>query len=101
MFISDCAALATNPDRHAGQYFHLLYSLEEEMMVSFRITTLMALVGAANAASSLGEVKHVVMMMLENRSFQHVSVLNWPKNHSDWSLVTERCDIFSTSERWL
>jgi phospholipase C len=33
---------------------------------------LLALSGAANAAS-LKDVKHVIMLMQENRSFQHVS----------------------------
>lgn len=41
-------------------------------MFPMRIASLLAFAGAADAASSLGEVKHVVMMMLENRSFQHV-----------------------------
>ncbi|KAK0387603.1 hypothetical protein NLU13_3849 [Sarocladium strictum] len=40
-------------------------------MVAIRLASLFALAGAVDAASSLGEVKHVVMMMLENRSFQH------------------------------
>jgi hypothetical protein len=35
--------------------------------------SLLALASAVNAAS-LGEVKHVVLLMMENRSFQHVSV---------------------------
>ncbi|KAL2206868.1 non-hemolytic phospholipase c [Sarocladium strictum] len=35
------------------------------------LVPLLALAGVADAASSLGEVKHVVMMMLDNRSFQH------------------------------
>jgi phospholipase C len=34
---------------------------------------LLALAGAANAVS-LGDVKHVIMVMFENRSFNHVSV---------------------------
>jgi phospholipase C len=33
---------------------------------------LLALATAANAAS-LGDVKHVIMVMFENRSFNHVS----------------------------
>jgi phospholipase C len=32
---------------------------------------LLALASAINAAS-LGDVKHVIMLMMENRSFQHV-----------------------------
>jgi len=35
--------------------------------------SLLALVSTINAAS-LGDVKHVIMLMMENRSFQHVSV---------------------------
>jgi phospholipase C len=37
------------------------------------LTVLLTLTSAANAAS-LGDVKHVIMLMMENRSFQHVSV---------------------------
>jgi phospholipase C len=38
------------------------------------IVALLALAGAANAgAASLKDIKHVVMLMMENRSFQHVS----------------------------
>lgn len=38
------------------------------------LVTLLALAGAANAgAASLKDIKHVVMLMMENRSFQHVS----------------------------
>ena len=39
-----------------------------------KYVALLALAGAANAAS-LKDVKHVIMLMMENRSFQHVSVL--------------------------
>jgi hypothetical protein len=34
---------------------------------------LLALAGAANAAS-LTDIKHVVMLMMENRAFNHVSI---------------------------
>lgn len=37
-----------------------------------KFTALLALASAANAAS-LSDVKHVIMLMMENRSFQHVS----------------------------
>lgn len=38
------------------------------------LVALLALAGAANAgAASLKDIKHVVMLMMENRSFQHVS----------------------------
>jgi phospholipase C len=50
----------------------LFLKTSETIMVSAHLVSLLALAGAADAASSLGEVKHVVMMMLENRSFQHV-----------------------------
>jgi len=42
------------------------------MAVMSRIVTALALASAANAAS-LKDIKHVVMLMMENRSFQHVS----------------------------
>jgi len=35
--------------------------------------SLLALASAVNAAS-LGDIKHVIMLMMENRSFQHVRV---------------------------
>jgi phospholipase C len=38
-----------------------------------KLVTLLALASAANSAS-LKDVKHVVMLMMENRSFQHVSL---------------------------
>jgi phospholipase C len=37
------------------------------------VVPLLALASAANAVS-LGDVKHVIMVMFENRSFNHVSV---------------------------
>jgi phospholipase C len=37
------------------------------------LVALLALAGAANATASLKDVKHVIMLMMENRSFQHVS----------------------------
>lgn len=38
------------------------------------LVALLALAGAANAgAASLKDIKHVIMLMMENRSFQHVS----------------------------
>lgn len=39
-----------------------------------KLTTaaLLGLAATAQAAKSLGEIKHVVMMMMENRSLQHV-----------------------------
>jgi hypothetical protein len=36
------------------------------------IVSLLALASSANAVG-LGDVKHVIMLMMENRSFQHVS----------------------------
>jgi hypothetical protein len=44
------------------------------------VALLLALAIAANAAS-LGDVKHVIMLMMENRSFQHVSV-NFPSKYT-------------------
>ena len=38
------------------------------------VALLLAITSAANAAS-LGDVKHVIMLMMENRSFQHVIVV--------------------------
>jgi hypothetical protein len=40
---------------------------------------LLALASAANAVS-LGDIKHVVLLMQENRSFQHVSDCTPPPN---------------------
>jgi phospholipase C len=37
------------------------------------VVPLLVLASAANAAS-LGDVKHVIMVMFENRSFNHVSL---------------------------
>jgi phospholipase C len=37
------------------------------------IVSLLALASSANAVG-LGDVKHVIMLMMENRSFQHVSI---------------------------
>lgn len=36
------------------------------------LVPLLALAGATSAVG-LGDVKHVIMLMMENRSFQHVS----------------------------
>jgi phospholipase C len=36
--------------------------------------SLLALASAVNGVG-LGDVKHVIMLMMENRSFQHVSIL--------------------------
>jgi phospholipase C len=44
------------------------------------VALLLALAIATNAAS-LGDVKHVIMLMMENRSFQHVSVY-CPSNYT-------------------
>jgi phospholipase C len=40
----------------------------------FSTVVILALAGAANA-TSLTDIKHVVMLMMENRSFNHVSHL--------------------------
>lgn len=37
------------------------------------LVALLVLASAANAAASLKDIKHVIMLMMENRSFQHVS----------------------------
>jgi len=37
------------------------------------IVPFLALAGATNSLG-LGDVKHVIMLMMENRSFQHVSI---------------------------
>lgn len=43
-------------------------------MSKFTVTALLALAaGSTNAASSLADIKHVIMIMMENRSLQHVS----------------------------
>jgi phospholipase C len=39
------------------------------------LVALLALAAGANAgAASLKDIKHVIMLMMENRSFQHVSL---------------------------
>ncbi|CAK7217215.1 hypothetical protein SCUCBS95973_003070 [Sporothrix curviconia] len=40
-------------------------------MPRFSAAALLGLAATAQAASSLGEIKHVIMMMMENRSLQH------------------------------
>lgn len=45
-------------------------------MSKFTAAALLGLAATVQAASSLGEIKHVVMMMMENRSLQHVSSLS-------------------------
>lgn len=42
-------------------------------MSKFTTAALLGLAATVQAATSLGEIKHVVMMMMENRSLQHVS----------------------------
>lgn len=55
---------------------------------------LLALASAANAAS-LADIKHVVMLMMENRSFQHVSFK--PKTllpgHTDSGSISAPCPV--------
>jgi phospholipase C len=41
-------------------------------MSKFMAAALLGLAATVQAATSLGEIKHVVMMMMENRSLQHV-----------------------------
>lgn len=56
--------------------FASIYSFERAALwpKMQKLTTLLALASAVDAAS-LKDVKHVVMLMMENRSFQHVSLL--------------------------
>ena len=41
-------------------------------MTRFSAAALLGLAAIAQAATSLGEIKHVIMIMMENRSLQHV-----------------------------
>lgn len=65
------------------------------------VALMLALAIAANAAS-LGDVKHVIMLMMENRSFQHVSVYFSSKyiiyisktQYSDYYSISVLCLVF-------
>lgn len=54
-----------------GGSFELLWC--SSVTMSKHAVLLLALASAANAVA-LGDVKHVIMVMFENRSFNHVSV---------------------------
>jgi hypothetical protein len=59
---------------------------------------LLALAAAANAAS-LKDVKHVIMVMMENRSFQHVSIYMQPL-YAVYIIMFLCSDSDSTSVPW-
>lgn len=49
-------------------------------MMSKYLVAGVALAGAASAAKSLKDIKHVIMFMQENRSFQHVGSPSFENN---------------------